>query len=151
MRRYTWKFAMVGILLISMAEPQGAQMHWREPMMGGPYYNPATEVTLKGSVEAVNQAPLMLMHPNRNNMRVTLKTEKETFEVFVGPSWFLEEHKMAFAKGDQIEVTGSRAMTGMRGEVLLAREIKKGEQTLTLRNMQGVPMWRGGRMQCFPT
>jgi hypothetical protein len=31
-------------------------------------------------------------------------------------------------------------------DILIAREVKKGEQTLILRNAKGIPLWaRGGR------
>ena len=41
-----------------------------------------------------------------------------------------------FEKGEQIEVTGSRVKFG-DSDALIAREIKKGGQTRTLRNAQG--------------
>jgi hypothetical protein len=45
-------------------------------------------------------------------------------------------------------VVGSKVtMAGQ--EVVIAREIKKGDQVLTLRDAKGVPLWagRGGRSQ----
>jgi hypothetical protein len=50
-----------------------------------------------------------------------------------GPKGFFSQNKIAFAKGDQIEVTGSKVKFA-NTDALLAREITKGEQKLTLRN-----------------
>jgi hypothetical protein len=73
-----------------------------------------------------------------------VKTDKETLEVHLGPTAFLEKEKFTFAKGDQIEVTGSKVKIE-GADALIAREVKKGGKTLTLRDAQGVPAWSGGR------
>jgi hypothetical protein len=141
MKRYAWTFGTVGLLLASCMTLQAAQMQRRSPMMGTPNYNTATEATFKGTVEAVSQIAGM-QGQRMAGTHLTVKTEKETIDVHVGPSWFLEQHKMAFAKGDQIEVTGSRVKFGNE-DAVLAREIKKNGQTFTLRNAQGIPVWSG--------
>jgi alanine racemase len=50
----------------------------------------------------------------------TLKTEKETIPVHLGPGWYMEKQAVTIAAGDKVEVTGSRIMyqgkpTIMRG------------------------------------
>lgn len=144
MRHESWRFVLftvAGALLASwIALPSVAQMRGRGPRATAPMYNTATEVTLKGSVEAVKQ----VTGPQTwGGTHLSLKTDKETIDVHVGPSWFLAQHKMSFAKGDQIELTGSRVKFGSE-DAVLAREIKKGSETLTLRNAQGMPAWAGG-------
>jgi hypothetical protein len=64
--------------------------------------------------------------------------------VHAGPSWFLAEKQTEFSKAEPIEVTGSRVKIG-ETEALIAREINKGDKTLTLRNAQGIPVWSRGR------
>jgi hypothetical protein len=103
-------------------------------------YNPATEITLKGSVEAVDQ---IMGRRGWERTQLSLKTEKETIDVRVGPTWFLMKNKMSFVKGDQVEVTGSQVKFADK-DVLIAREIKRGGETFTLRNADGIPAWRGG-------
>jgi hypothetical protein len=145
MRRQTWMFIGLGMFLVfsvSLAAaqmPMGGHMQRHGPMMGMkmPAYDAATEVTLKGSVEAVKATGRM---EGRGGTHLTIKTEKETIDVRVGPTWFLAEHKMSFVKGDKVEVTGSHVKFGTE-EVVLAREIKKGDQTLPLRDKQGMPVW----------
>jgi hypothetical protein len=124
----------VGVLVASwIALPSFAQR-------GGirsPVYDPKTEVTVKGSVEAVNQ---FLGPQGWAGTHLSLKTDKETLDVHVGPSWYLTQQKINFAKGDQVEVTGSRIKWG-NNDALLAREVKKSGQTIMLRNSQGIPAW----------
>lgn len=106
-----------------------------------PRYDTSTEATLKGSVEAVRQ----ISGPKGwGGTHLTLKTEKESIDVHVGPSWYLTQKHINFEKGEQIEVTGSRVKFG-DSDALITREIKKGGQTLTLRNSQGIPLWSAGR------
>ena len=64
----------------------------------------------------------------------------ETPTVHVGPSNYLTQQGFSFAAGDQIEVMGSkRKFEG--SDVLIAREIRKADKVLTLRNSQGIPAW----------
>jgi hypothetical protein len=142
MRNKSWRFvvftAASALLACWMALPSLAQMH--RGGFGAPVYNTATEVTVKGSVEAVIQ----VKGPQGwGGTHLSLKREKETIDVHVGPSWFLTQNKTSFAKGDQVEVTGSQVKFDGR-DALIAREIKKGGGTLTLRNAQGFPVWSGG-------
>jgi hypothetical protein len=73
-----------------------------------------------------------------------LKTDSETLDVHVGPSSYIAGQQFSFAKGDQIEVLGSRVTLGGK-PVLLARTITKDGKTLVLRDEQGFPQWSGGR------
>ncbi|HYL10970.1 MAG TPA: hypothetical protein VEU31_09550 [Candidatus Acidoferrales bacterium] len=120
-------------LVAGAQRPSGTPKH-------RPIYDQATEVTVKGTVETVTQHE---GRRDRSGTHLALKTEKETFDVHVGPSWYLTQNKISFAKGDHVEVIGSQVKIG-DANVLLAREIKKGEQTITLRNAQGIPLWSRG-------
>ena len=73
-----------------------------------------------------------------------MKTDQAVVDVHIGPARFLARHAMTLTKGDQIGVTGSKVHFGGK-DALLAREIKKGEKTLTLRDSQGIPEWSRGR------
>jgi hypothetical protein len=61
-----------------------------------------------------------------------------------GPAAFVKKEGMTFAKGDAITVTGSKVPYDS-AEAILAREVKKGEKTLVLRNQKGVPLRSRGR------
>jgi len=68
-------------------------------------------------------------------------TEAGPITVRLGPARYVEG-RMKIAEGDQIQVTGLRAIIGGR-EVILAQRVKKGEATLELRDAAGVPLWVG--------
>lgn len=103
-------------------------------------YNPATEKTVKGNVEEIKT---VTGRHGWNGTHLTLKAGNKTFDVHLGPSSFLKEKGFNLEKGDQIEVTGSTTEMG-GAEALIAREVKKGDKTLVLRDAQGIPKWSGG-------
>jgi DNA/RNA endonuclease YhcR with UshA esterase domain len=51
----------------------------------------------------------------------------------LGPTNFLTQKGFTFAKGEQIEVTGSSVKYNGT-DAVIAREVKKGDKTLTLRD-----------------
>jgi len=112
--------------------------------MGMSHYDPSTVVTIKGTVQEVQQGTAPAGHQQMGGMGVhlVLKTDKETQTVLVGPQSFLTQKNFSLSNGDQIEVTGSKVKYGS-SEAIIAREIKKGDKTLTLRNEQGIPEWSG--------
>ena len=138
---------MIGILSLLMAIAG-----WAQPGMGpgsgqgrgmGAYnrmYNPKTVETLSGEVVSVEK-----FTPGRRmsyGVHLTLKTEKETIPVHLGPSWYMEKQGITFAPGEKVEVNGSRI--SYQGQpTVIAAEVKKGGQVLKLRDAAGVPVWAG--------
>jgi hypothetical protein len=111
------------------------------PGRGNRMYNPATETTIKGTVEETRG---VAGRRGWAGMHLTVKTQSGTFDAHLGPLAYITQHGFKFAKGDQVEVTGSK--TKYQGQdAIIAREIKKGGKVLTLRNAQGFPAWAGGR------
>jgi DNA/RNA endonuclease YhcR with UshA esterase domain len=104
-------------------------------------YDPSTETTVKGTVEEVKQVS---GQHGWNGTHLMLRTEAGQMDVHAGPSSYIAAQGFSFAKGDQIEVLGSKVKLG-GSEALIAREIKQGDKTLVLRNAQGIPQWSGGR------
>lgn len=102
-------------------------------------YDPATEVTVKGTVEDVTHPA----HGSQTGTHLTLKSDAGSYQVHVGPTSYVSSQQFTFAKGDTIEVIGSKTKIGGQ-EVLLARQITKEGKVLTLRNPQGIPMWSQG-------
>jgi len=102
-------------------------------------YNAADETTLKGTVDDVQHVP----HGAGTGMHLIVKNATGTTTVALGPQRFVDQNKFTFAKGDQVEVTGSKSGSG-KTSMMIAREVKKGGQTLTLRDNKGVPKWLHG-------
>ncbi len=115
--------------------------------MGGSYqrmYNPATVETVTGNVESVEK--VTPMKGMRYGIHLMLKTDKETIPVHLGPGWFIERLDTRLVKGDTVEVKGSRVTVAGK-PAIIAAEVKKGEETLKLRDENGVPVWAGWRRQ----
>lgn len=105
-------------------------------------YDPATETNVKASVEEVKQ----IQHGRgMTGTHLMVKTGDETKEVMLGPSNFVTSKGFTFAKGDSIELTGSKVTMG-GADYIVAREVVKDGKTLTLRDKNGVPEWAGMRM-----
>jgi hypothetical protein len=109
---------------------------------GQPKYDPKTESTIRGTVEEVKHYPSQ--RGGRTGEHVVLKTEGGMVDVHLGPTDYWEKNGFSLAKSDSIEVIGSRVKVG-DAEVFLAREVKKGDKSVTLRNAQGIPAWSRGR------
>lgn len=124
-------FVVFGLVVTVMAQGPGGRG------MGFGPYNTASETTVAGTVQAVQQ------HPGKRGgmgIHLLLKTKDATLDVHVGPSWYLDKQGFQFAEGDTVEVTGSMLKTN---DGILAKEIKKGDKTLSLRNATGRPLWTG--------
>jgi DNA helicase TIP49 (TBP-interacting protein) len=103
-------------------------------------YDSRTVETVNGEVVSVDRiAPA---NGRSGGVHLTLKTDRETIPVHLGPAWYVDAQKVRVERGDHVEVEGSRV--SVEGKpAIIAREVKKGGQTLTLRNAAGVPAWAG--------
>ena len=108
----------------------------------GPMYDPDTVTTLRGAASAVTVVPARA--GLTGGMHFTLQTEGQTMDVHLGPTWFLQREGVEIAKGDSVEVTGS-VIDSDGKSFLIARDLKKGQKVLKLRDEQGFPAWAGGR------
>jgi hypothetical protein len=150
MKRIGMVISMMGIFVLVLVAASWAQPgrgpgggQGRGWGAGDPYsrmYNPKTVETLSGEVVSVDK-----FTPGRRmsyGVHFTLKTEKETIPVHLGPSWYMEKQAVTIAAGDKVEVTGSR-VTYQGQPTIIAGEVKKGDQVLKLRDAAGVPVWAG--------
>lgn len=111
------------------------------PGKGTRIYDPKTETTITGVIQEVKEIP----GPGRTTgTHLVVKAETEVVDIHVGPTWYLKQQKYAFAKDDQIEVIGSRVKY-QGADVIVARQIKKGDNTWKLRDERGIPLWSRGR------
>jgi len=70
-----------------------------------------------------------------------VKTSTGTMDVHLGPAWYLGAQKFTVQLGDRVEIKGLQ--TNRNGKpVLLASEIRRGNQVLMLRDARGIPLWR---------
>ena len=126
------------VLFIAAALVLAAPVGWTQSASKtGPKYDTANEVRIKGVVEEVREVPGDL-----EGTHLVVKTDTTTVLVYAAPGAFLKEIDTAFNKGDQVQVVGAKA-PGAGEETIMAREITVGNNTFTLRDDKGVPVWAG--------
>jgi hypothetical protein len=64
----------------------------------------------------------------------------QTHSTYLCPKAFLDDMGVNFSQGEEIVLTGSRIKQG-EAEVILAREVVRGNDTLVLRDEKGNPIW----------
>jgi hypothetical protein len=137
-------FTMAALLSAStLALGQGG-MHRGAGGVGMGRYDAAAEVTFSGTVDEVRQMPSPRSGPG--GLHLIIRGDGVVQEVAVGPVSFVTSSHFNFAKGDRVIVTGAKMKMG-GSDVVVAREIKKGDQVLTLRDARGVPLWSHGAMR----
>jgi len=106
-----------------------------------PKYDPATETTVKGTV-----GELKLVPPTGGKPIAYLVTktgtdkEKDKVQIFLCPKSFLDQMGIAFKTDEAIELKGSKVKQD-GADLILAREMVKGGETLTFRFPDGKPAW----------
>ena len=105
-------------------------------------YDPSTQTKVSGTIKAVEK------QMNESNgyagIHLLIQTTSEELPVHLGPEWYLSQQSISFQAGDKVEVEGSRVIVD-RKPALIARQVKKGMQTLELRNKDGIPLWSHSR------
>lgn len=107
----------------------------------GPKYNLATEAKFKGTIEELKLPP---KGSEKEIAYATIKSETDTIEIYLCPKSFMDDMGVNFAKGDEISLTGSKVKQG-DVDMVLAREVVKGTDTLVLRDDKGNPVWNWKR------
>ena len=100
-----------------------------------PKYDVSTETKLKGTIEEVK-----LPDSAREIAHLLVKVGAETIDVYLCPKSFLDDMGVSFHKAEEISLTGSKVKEG-ETELILARELVMGTDTLVLRDAKGNPIW----------
>jgi hypothetical protein len=103
-----------------------------------PKYDASTEITIKKAI--VQDVKEVTLSNGQNRFRIIVKAGADTYEVCLCPKAFLEVLDSTFAKGDEVNVIGSKVQDG-DNTIILAREVEKGQNTLVLRDKKGEPVW----------
>ena len=100
-------------------------------------YDAATEAKVKGIVEELKLDPPTGGKPVAY---LVIKNGEDKVRIFLCPKTFLDEMGVSFVTGDSVQVTGSKVKQG-GADVILAREVTKSGDTVTLRFTDGKPAW----------
>jgi len=146
-RRSLRSLVAAALLLSALTLPALAQRGAQSPA-----YDPKTEIVVTGTVSEIQQMTMPQAPPpgrgpmmgGMGGVHLKLTTKDGSKEVHLGPSSYLTEKKFTINKGDTLEIIGS--LVKMDGtEAFIARELKKGSETLVLRDKNGIPLWSGYR------
>jgi hypothetical protein len=129
-RIWKWIFPAVAVLC---SLPMGAQKGESSP----PKYDLHSETKMKGTVEELRLPP---KGSEKDVAHLFVKNGADTSDVYLCPKSFLDDMGVSFAKGDEIALTGSKVKNG-EADLILAREVGKGTDTLVLRDDKGNPVW----------
>ena len=134
--------AILMLLMVAAFSVNAQREHTMGPMTGPMmmgHYDAKTEITFEGTVEKIERPGSE--HMPSMGLHLFVKTAGETFRVHLGPAEFVEK-TMTFKEGDTVQVTGSK-ITMMGETAIMAREVKKGDKVLKLRDENGMPAWHG--------
>jgi DNA/RNA endonuclease YhcR with UshA esterase domain len=130
LRLASFKLVSVAALIVLLASLLG-----NAGTVPAPEYNKSAEVKLKGVIEDVKTAA-------DNSIHLTLKSVTGSLDVLIAPEKFLKQMEIIFAKGEMIEVVGS-PLTVDGNAIVLAREVTRNSDVVTIRDEQGKPVWVG--------
>jgi hypothetical protein len=119
----------------------GPALAQKNPDTSPPKYDVHSETKMKGTVEEVKLPP---KGSEKEVVHLLVKNATETVDVYLCPKSFLDDMGVSFAKGDEVVLTGSRVKQG-EADLMLAREVVKGTDTLVLRDEKGNPIWNWHR------
>jgi hypothetical protein len=133
-RRIALLVALVAPLAATAQTPGGG----RGPSRRGPMFDATTVKTVQGEIVEVQR----LERRRGDGVHLVLDTGAEKLDVHLGPAFYVDAREPKLAKGDRVEVKGSRVTMG-GAPALIAQEVRRGEQVLALRDAYGKPLWSG--------
>lgn len=107
-------------------------------------YSPVVLETVSGEVIDVYRATSRQGY--KSGLHLLVKANEETIDVHLGPISYIEGKNFNFEPGDTLEIKGDR-ITDSPMPAMTAIEVKKDNETLTLRDEDGFPMWRASLRQ----
>ena len=133
--------AVLVLVSASLIAPSGAFAQGGPGRTYSRYYNPKTIETVSGTVLGIER---VAGRGRFAGIHLMLKTRTGELSVHLGPSWYIDKQALKIVPHDTIEVTGSR-ITYHGKVVLVAAEVRRGNETLMLRDTQGYPLWSRSR------
>ncbi|MGA8440784.1 MAG: hypothetical protein WB762_31620 [Candidatus Sulfotelmatobacter sp.] len=136
-REATNVLRLIHLYLLLCAAP-GLSQKAQPEASGLPKYDlPAETTKTEGVAEEVNLLPV---GTRKDITELIIKSGDDRVHIYVRPKPFQEDMDIRFSKGDEIAVTGSRVKQEA-SDLMLARELVKGTDTLMFRDDKGNPPW----------
>jgi hypothetical protein len=121
---------------------------WAQDSTYGRLFNPRTMTSISGEITEIERfAPMRGMGAG---IHITVKTTAESFDVHLGPAWYLESQDVHLKRGDKVELSGSRVLVDNK-PAIIAVDLKRDGDVLVLRDSSGLPRWAGWRHRPTPS
>lgn len=124
-------------LFLCLPYPTAVAQEAAQTDHGAPKYDQKTEMKTKGVVDDIK---VLALGSRKDFVELILKSGDDLLPVYVCPKPFEDEMGIAFTKGDQISLSGSKVKLET-ADVILAREVIKGTDTLMFRDDKGNAVW----------
>jgi DNA/RNA endonuclease YhcR with UshA esterase domain len=131
---------LAGALLLSTAS--GAQQVRQKAQSANPHtsaYDLTREAVLEGTVlkytENSSTPPI--------GAHVVVQTSSGPVDVHLGDARFLKFNKFTITEGSSVKIIGQSLQYG-QGTMFFAHVVQQGGQALTLRSVDGAPLWLAG-------
>lgn len=92
---------------------------------------------ISGQVMGVDRVPIEQYNDSTIHLRVTTDKNQDV-DLELGPGWYITERGLVFEPHQQIEFRGQKTPTG---DTFVAHQLRRGQQTIELRNEDGTPKW----------
>lgn len=108
--------------------------------LGKRFFDEKNIVTLKGKV--LEMEKIGRPEGRMTGIHFTFEADKKTYDVHLGPEWYVEKIGLKLKAGDELEVKGSLVQFRDKAKVI-ATSVKSGDHLFELRDASGAPAWRG--------
>jgi hypothetical protein len=133
--------ALAIAIFLPLAGDQMAELG--QERLGRPFYNIDREITIEGQIEDIRFEQRYEKRASFLILQVKDKISSEIYEVETAPAWFFQ---VDLHQGEKIRLVGSLVeVNGGRKKLIMAREMRVQNQTITLRDRRGFPAWSGGQ------
>jgi hypothetical protein len=134
---FTSKTLLHIVILLSVFRMPARSQNKAQAQSSLPKYDLQTEMKAKGVVDEVK--PLQL-GTKEDTTEIMMKSGSDLLVIFLCPKAYQEEMSISLSKGDEIALTGSRVKRE-GSDIILVREVVKGNDTMVLRDDKGNPVW----------
>jgi hypothetical protein len=132
---YSCGIPFLAVFLACLSLLQATAQKSKEP--SPPKYDLHTETKMKVTVDEVK---LSATGSGKQVAHLLVKSGTDSVDVYLCPKSFFDDMGMSFSKGDEVTLTGSKVKQG-EADLILARELVKGNDTFVLRDDKGNPVW----------
>lgn len=134
--------AAAALGIVSLAVAKGPGGGWGRGSEYVRMYNPNMEVVFSGEISKIEEVEKPKGMSPGIHMTVTGDDPCTLSPIHLGPAWYINNQETRLKVGDKVEIAGSKVEID-GAQAIIAREVRRGDEVLMLRDKAGVPFWAG--------